>query len=246
MKPRPAGCLVLSLLFLAVILLGYYVLSYTLASMVAAQLPAPVQPLALAWIQGTPQAVGHPVDSDLLPGDPGQRFGSGSYYWAPTGYAGPVSFRCALPVALGTMTSPYGDTQDRTHPHTGVDYGTHQQSVAVFAPMGGQVTHAGWNTWLGWTVVIENEGWQVILGHHCCGTAGKTAEPTGSSSLTAVPGQIITAGTQVGLSGDTGNSFGIHLHLEVRHCDENGCTIQDPSAVLLPGQTTPCDWESLP
>jgi murein DD-endopeptidase MepM/ murein hydrolase activator NlpD len=239
---RALGCLAAILLLMGT---GYVLAAYVLAWEIARQLPAPLQAAARGWLLGTPQTVGHPRDSDLLPGQPGQRFASGGYYWAPGGYRGPASFRCALPVAQGTLTSPYGDTAGRTHPHTGVDYGTYQQSVTVYAPLGGEVTHAGWNPWLGWTVVIENDGWQVILGHHCCGTAGKEAEPTGPSSLQVTPGQILEAGAPVGLTGDTGNSFGIHLHLEVRRCTGETCTLVDPSAVLLPGQRETCDWEAL-
>lgn len=242
---RVPGCLATVCAGLLLAVLGYTLLATVLAVAIADPLPDPVQPQVQAWLLGTPQPIGHPQDSDRLPGDPGQRIRAGGYYWQPVGYHGPASARCALPVAFGAMTSPYGATAGRTRPHTGVDYGTYGQSVPVYAPMGGQVTHAGWSPWLGWTVVIENDGVQVILGHHCCGEAGKRADPSGSSSLLVVPGQILTAGAQVGWSGDTGNSFGIHLHLEVRRCEAETCTIVNPSAVQLPGQVSACDWEAL-
>lgn len=37
------------------------------------------------------------------------------------------------------------------------------------------LTYAGCNYYLEWTVVVENDGWQVILGHLCCGPSGKEA-----------------------------------------------------------------------
>lgn len=242
---RGLGCLAAGAALMGLALLLYTVLAASLAVGIASQLPPAVQPAVFQWLQGTPQAVGHPPDSDLLPGEPGTRYASGGYYWTPSGYSGPTGFLCSLPVAAGTLTSHYGDTENRTRPHTGIDYGTYGQSVPVYAPISGQVTHAGWSFWLGWTVVIENNGYQVILGHHCCGEAGKEQEPTGPSSLQVVPGQVIEAGTPVGLTGDTGNSFGIHLHFEVRQCSEEVCTIVDPSSVWLPGQLEACSWEAL-
>lgn len=59
-------------------------------------------------------------------------------------------------------------------------------------------------------------------------------------------GDIIEAGDVVGHTGETGNSRGIHLHFEVRRCDEGGrCQIQDPSSVFLAGQNSYCDWDAL-
>ena len=52
------------------------------------------------------------------------------------------------------------------------------------------VTHAGWSYYLGWTVVIENNGSQVILGHICCGESAKTSTPTGESTIQVSLGDI--------------------------------------------------------
>jgi murein DD-endopeptidase MepM/ murein hydrolase activator NlpD len=216
------------------------------ASTVAVQLPGPVRDAAFAWIQGTPQAVGHYYESDFPPGYVGQVIEGGNYYWEPMYYTGPESFVCQLPVRVGKRTSRYGDDRGNGYSHTGVDYGSHQRSEEIYAPMGGMVTHAGWSYWLGWTVVVENDGNQVILGHMCCGSSGTTGAPTGESTIEVSPGDVIDAGDVVGQTGDTGNSDGIHLHFEVRQCDEGGrCQIQDPSGVILPGQDSFCRWEDL-
>jgi murein DD-endopeptidase MepM/ murein hydrolase activator NlpD len=107
------------------------------------------------------------------------------------------------------------------------------------------VTFAGWNYYLGWTVVIENEGWQVILGHLCCGARGASGAPTGISSLSVREGEVLQAGTQIGESGTTGNSTGPHLHFEIRHCEQDeGCHVSSPDTTILPGQTDFCPWES--
>jgi len=52
------------------------------------------------------------------------------------------------------------------------------------------VTHAGWSYYLGWTVVIEYNGSQVILGHMCCGESAKTSTPTGESTIQVSLGDI--------------------------------------------------------
>jgi murein DD-endopeptidase MepM/ murein hydrolase activator NlpD len=70
--------------------------------------------------------------------------------------------------------------------------------------------------------------------------------PTGDSTIRVSEGDIIEAGEVIGRTGETGNSGGIHLHFEVRRCDEGGrCQIQNPSSVFLAGQDSPCPWEAL-
>lgn len=240
------GCGITIVGLVGLCIFAFYLLFYVVAATVAEQLPEPVQGAAWAWIQGTPQAVGHYHESDFPPGYTGQVIDEGSYYWKPVYYSGPASFVCQIPVDGGYVTSRYGDPRSGGFSHTGVDYGSNYRPEDVYAPMGGMVTHAGWSYWLGWTVVVENYGSQVILGHMCCGESGKTGSPTGESSFQVKPGEILEAGSFVGETGETGNSDGIHLHFEVRQCDEQGrCKIQDPSSVILPGQNSTCSWQSL-
>jgi len=212
------------------------------AAVLAEGMPAWAQDPAWGWIVGTPQ----PTGKD--PGLPGGRsFTGGSYDWAVDGHRGPASFACMAPVEGPVrMSSCFGDRQGRDgHAHTGIDWATnHEEGRRVWTPFGGKVTYVGWNGYLGWTVVVENDGWQVILGHLCCGSNGKSSAPTGQSSIAVTAGDLVRAGDLVGRSGNTGASTGPHLHFEVRRCEEKGCRIVDPSAVRLPGQSEPCAWES--
>jgi murein DD-endopeptidase MepM/ murein hydrolase activator NlpD len=153
-----------------------------------------------------------------------------------------------LPVeSPARMSSCFGDTEGRNgRAHTGIDWATnYEEGHQVWTPFGGVVTYAGWSYYLGWTVVIENDGWQAILGHLCCGAKGEGYAATGSSSLTVTEGDIVVTGDLVGESGTTGNSTGPHLHFEVRRCDQDGqCKIVNPNLVRLPGQEELCAWES--
>ena len=212
-------------------------------AILADAMPPWSQDEAWAWVLGTPQPTGNDPG---LPG--GSSFSSGSYYWSFEGYSGPISFHCMLPVAEpARMSSCFGDTEGRGgRAHTGIDWATnHEQGHLVWTPYGGRVTFAGWNSYLGWTVVIENDGWQVILGHLCCGTSGRSAVATGDSNISVAVGDIVRAGRVIGTSGNTGNSTGPHLHFEVRQCDNEGlCRVMDPNLALLPGQEEHCLWEN--
>jgi murein DD-endopeptidase MepM/ murein hydrolase activator NlpD len=223
--------------------LTYFASLAAATAVVAENMPGWAQDEAWGWIQGTPQ----PVASD--PGLPSAHtYTAGALYWEPRGYTGPTSFACMLPIqGPARMSSCFGDTEGRNgHPHTGVDWATSgEQGRQVWTPHGGMVTFAGWNYYLGWTVVIENGGWQVILGHLCCGGKGASSSPSGSPSLTVTEGEIVQAGDLVGKSGQTGNSTGPHVHFEIRHCDPEGsCLVVDPNRVILPGQDGLCPWET--
>ena len=106
-------------------------------------------------------------------------------------------------------------------------------AAASATPLGGRVVFAGWSSaGYGNLLVIENNGWQVYLGHN-------------SSFLVGV-GEVVRAGQAVALSGSTGNSSGPHVHFEVRECMDGYCTPRHPERVLLPGQSAYCAWSSLP
>lgn len=213
------------------------------AAILADTMPAWAQDDAWGWMLGTPQ----PTAKDPgLPG--GTSFSSGSFYWEWDGFIGPVSFVCMMPVeGPARMSSCFGDTEGRDgHAHTGIDWATnHEEGQLVWTPFGGKVTSTSWNYYLGWTVVIKNDGWQVILGHLCCGASGKSHTATGPTSIAVAAGDLVIAGDVVGKSGTTGNSTGPHLHFEIRQCDQDGnCNVMNPNVVRLPGQDGLCAWES--
>lgn len=82
--------------------------------------------------------------------------------------------------------------------HNGVDYGT-PVGTPILAPHNGKVIEASYDQYgYGTYVKIENDVEGSILAH--------------LSKHLVNPGDYVTEGTQVGISGNTGNSTGPHLH----------------------------------
>ena len=90
---------------------------------------------------------------------------------------------------------------------------------------------SAWQGAYGNLVVVENEGYRVYLAHN--------------SDLKVLPGEVVSAGDVVAVSGSTGNSSGFHVHFEVRVCAGAAWTAIDPLATELPGQSRICDWYDL-
>ncbi|MBC7100009.1 M23 family metallopeptidase, partial [Candidatus Bipolaricaulota bacterium] len=107
----------------------------------------------------------------------------------------------------GTISSSFGP---RIHPiygvpsfHTGIDIAV-PEGTPVRAAAGGTVTFSGWQEGFGLLVVIDHEnGYETYYGH--------------LSRLLVAPGQSVSAGETIALSGNTGLSTGPHLHFEVRY-----------------------------
>lgn len=105
----------------------------------------------------------------------------------------------------------YGDrihpiTKERK-PHNGVDIavptGTH-----LYSAVDGTVVLARYSDSAGnWVKVRTESGWTVVMMH--------------MDSLTVSEGQEVKRGDHLGYSGNTGNSTGPHLHLEVRDPNDN-------------------------
>ena len=109
------------------------------------------------------------------------------------------------------VVGPYVVTSEfgmRFHPtehvwklHKGIDLAIIGNGGQVVAALGGTVVSAGWAGSGGNTVTLEHGGMQTRYKH--------------LSKMLVVPGQAVSAGTQLGVEGATGgNSTGEHLHFE--------------------------------
>ncbi|MCM0675617.1 M23 family metallopeptidase [Micromonospora phytophila] len=104
-----------------------------------------------------------------------------------------------LPLQGYEFNSPYGMRWGKLH--TGVDLVTPEGTPYV-AIHDGTVTKAGWFGGYGYTVIVQHaDGSEAIYGH--------------SSAVSVKEGQQVKAGDQLGLVGNTGHSYGSHLHLEI-------------------------------
>ena len=126
----------------------------------------------------------------------------------------------ALPLDEIVFTSPFGLRALETEMHTGIDLaaneGTPYKAVHGGVVRRGDETeaHLGGH---GKAVIVEHEdGTQTLYGH--------------SSKVLVTEGQQVKAGDVLGLVGDTGYSFGPHLHLEIRVKGDPNPT--DPVPVL--------------
>lgn len=109
-----------------------------------------------------------------------------------------------LPIKNGKITTPYkkkGKMWSKGY-HTGVDFaiktGTHILAVAD-----GKIEPANWGKSYGIQAVQKVAGGWVIYAH--------------LSKLDVKAGDKVVKGQQIGLSGNTGNSSGPHLHFEMRN-----------------------------
>ncbi len=110
---------------------------------------------------------------------------------------------------LSTRPTPAGRpvggtiTQGYTGSHNGIDFGV-VVGTEVKSTMAGEVVYAGWNDQgYGNLVIVENGGYRTYYAH--------------LSSIPVQVGDQVLAGNTIGLSGNTGNSTGPHLHYEIRY-----------------------------
>jgi murein DD-endopeptidase MepM/ murein hydrolase activator NlpD len=100
-----------------------------------------------------------------------------------------------LPVT-GRLTQKYHSG------HNGLDIAV-PVGTPIISTMDGHVVHAGWNNQgYGNLVIVENGDYRTYYAH--------------LSSIPVSVGDTVKAGTTIGLSGNTGNSTGPHLHYEIR------------------------------
>ena len=129
----------------------------------------------------------------------------------PTGQGSPSSSGFIWPVQ-GTLTSPFGPRWGRIHEGLDIAAATGTPIVAAAA---GRVIVSGWSGGYGYLVVVD----------HGNGIATAYAH---NSSLVASVGQQVVQGQLIAYVGNTGNSFGSHVHFEVR---VNGAAV-DPLGYL--------------
>jgi murein DD-endopeptidase MepM/ murein hydrolase activator NlpD len=121
----------------------------------------------------------------------------------------PVAAQYPISSKYGPRIDPVTKKEDSFH------YGTDFKvsvGTPVVAAADGKIFKAGWqdksDTSKGFglrvfqTGVVDGKNYQFFYGH--------------LSELSVEEGQEVTAGTRVGLSGNTGKSSGPHLHFEVR------------------------------
>lgn len=87
--------------------------------------------------------------------------------------------------------------------HDGIDIGM-PYGAPIQAHQAGTVTFSGWRQGYGYTVMIDHGGGKETLYAH-------------ASALHVLPGQKVEKGDVVARVGNTGRSFGAHLHFEIRH-----------------------------
>jgi len=86
--------------------------------------------------------------------------------------------------------------------HNGIDLAA-PAGTPIYAPAAGKVIYAGWMTKPGNIVEIDHGGGIVTRHLH-------------QSRIVARVGQVVTPGQLIGYVGNTGQSFGAHLHFETR------------------------------
>jgi murein DD-endopeptidase MepM/ murein hydrolase activator NlpD len=108
-----------------------------------------------------------------------------------------------LPIKNGKITTPYkkeGKMWSKGY-HTGVDFAV-KTGTPILAVADGKIEPANWGKSYGIQAVQKVAGGWVIYAH--------------LSKLNVKAGDKVVKGQQIGLSGNTGNSSGPHLHFEMR------------------------------
>ncbi len=109
------------------------------------------------------------------------------------------------PISGGRISSPFGrrkaPKKGASTYHKGIDWAT-PVGTAVVASSGGVVERAGWGSGYGYVVYINHaDGRQTRYGH--------------LSKILVKPGERVSQGQKIALSGNTGRSTGPHIHFEM-------------------------------
>ncbi|MGH1649123.1 phage tail tip lysozyme [Enterococcus gilvus] len=123
-----------------------------------------------------------------------------------------------LPISPPNISSGFGWRSMGDY-HRGLDF-AHPQGTPIKAIDGGTVITAEFHYSWGNHVRVRHDNGQTSLYAHC-------------SALKVKVGDKVKQGDIVGLVGNTGNSFGAHLHLEIsKSTDLSVASLLDPAVVL--------------
>jgi murein DD-endopeptidase MepM/ murein hydrolase activator NlpD len=185
----------------AVFLLGYVII----VALTIPQLPSWAQPGVKAWLFDVRQESENEDNGSYGDSSPAYQ---GAVLW--NDYTGADADIYGLP--LYGPIKHWSDEFDRPllgclfhdsnySDHTGADFPVNV-GTPLHATMGGEVVWASENGPWGNLVVIENGDYQVWYAHQ--------------DSILVALGQIVERGEVVGISGNTGNSSGAHLHYGIK------------------------------
>ena len=122
----------------------------------------------------------------------------------------------AFPTDMGRQTSPFGPRWGRLHAGLDLDLDTGDPVYSMFE---GLVRISQYSDTYGNVVVVRHpNGLETLYAH--------------MSARIVVPGQYVQAGTMLGLGGNTGRSYGAHLHFETRYLGNPF----DPAYIITPNQ----------
>lgn len=124
------------------------------------------------------------------------------------------------PIKGGVISTPYRKAGKHWSSgfHTGVDYAV-PVGTDVLAVADGEIKSATWGKAYGVQLVEKLDGGWFIYAH--------------LSKALVKPGDVVKAGQVIGKSGNTGNSTGPHLHVELRNQPRwTGGKALNPSKIL--------------
>jgi murein DD-endopeptidase MepM/ murein hydrolase activator NlpD len=128
--------------------------------------------------------------------------GAASFALDDPGSCGRTTIYGGSPPTTLPIQSSYRVTQEYSWAHPAIDLGV-PVGTLVYAAGGGTVIFNGESTWgYGWTVVIAHGSTLTLYGH--------------LNGDFVSCGQVVTAGQNIAVSGNSGNSSGPHLHFEIR------------------------------
>ncbi len=167
--------------------------------------------------------------------------------WRPPAYPVPWAispydhFYFSRPIASRDVKLPlsnyrYGNVFFGEHVHTGMDI-TSDMRKPILAAGDGKVAWAGYGLYRGGVRLDDPYGKSVVIRH----SFGYQGEPLFTvyahlDEITIQEGDVVAAGDQIGLVGDTGHTTGPHLHFEVRVGENDYFATRNPALWLAPPQ----------